>query len=56
MSPPVPAKNFFGNMDFLTLVVVDFLPEEMKPSEGQMVYPFGEELQEVFAGEVGGER
>jgi len=56
MSPPVPAKNFFGNMDYLALLVVGFLPEKMDPSERPTVYPSEEELQDVVVEEVGGER
>ncbi|MBC2601164.1 hypothetical protein [Puniceicoccus vermicola] len=50
-----PVENLLRDMDFLALLVVDFLPEEMDPSEGPMVYPSEDELQEVIVGEVGGE-
>jgi len=51
-----PVENLLRDMDFLALLVVNFLPEEMEPSEGPMVYPSEEELQEVVAEEVGAER
>jgi len=42
-------------VDILTLLVVDFLLEEIDPSEESTVYPFGEKLQEVVVEAVGGE-
>jgi len=51
-----PVEGLLRDMNFLALLVVDFLPEKMDSSEGPMVYPTEEELQEVVAEEVGGER
>ncbi|MBC2603014.1 hypothetical protein [Puniceicoccus vermicola] len=51
-----PVERLLRDMDFLALLVVDFLPEEMDPSEGPVVYPSEEELQAVVVEEVGGVR
>lgn len=51
-----PVEGLLRNMDFLALLVVDFLPGELDPSGGPMVYPTEQQLQEVIAAKVGGER
>lgn len=51
-----PVENLLQDMDFLALLVVDFLPEDSGAKNGRVEFPTDEELQAVIAEEIGGVR
>ena len=51
-----PVESLLQNMDFLALLVVDFLPEKMNSNERMVEFPSEGELQGGLEGIVGGER
>lgn len=51
-----PVESLLRNMDFIVLLVVDFLPEATDSEDGPVVYPSEEELQGVIEARVGGEQ
>ncbi len=48
--------SLLRNMDFLILLVVDFLPEAMSSESGMVELPTDEELQGLLKEEIGGTR
>jgi len=44
------------DMNFLALLVVDFLPTDMNSDDGMVKFPTDEELKKLLEAEVGGER